>query len=234
MCPIPSDVTGRLSVSGQQAPQRADAARNRERILAAARAALTAADDINAVTMQSVAQQASIGQGTLYRHFPTREDLVLAVYHADVERLIATAAELSASHPPREAMRRWLVELAALRSGQARRLAGCARRSHPPGDQRAMAAPGARRRAVIARRRSTRWRATRRSRCRRLLAIAWLSLARATARRTRPATRRGRARRPHDPAWMTPVGIPEPETRRPRAQCGPGVSRMSCDITRWS
>jgi AcrR family transcriptional regulator len=63
--------------------------------------------------MHAVAQQAGVGQGTLYRHFPTREDLVLAVYHTDVERLIETAAELSAAHTPREAMRRWLVELAA-------------------------------------------------------------------------------------------------------------------------
>jgi AcrR family transcriptional regulator len=113
MCPDPSNVSGRLSVSGRPASYRADAARNRERILAAARAALTAADDINTVTMQSVARKAGVGQGTLYRHFPTREDLVLAVYRADVERLIAAAAELSAAHPPREAMRRWLVELAA-------------------------------------------------------------------------------------------------------------------------
>jgi AcrR family transcriptional regulator len=113
MCPDPSNVSGRLSVSGRPASYRADAARNRERILAAARAALAAADDINTVTMQSVARKAGVGQGTLYRHFPTREDLVLAVYRADVERLIAAAAELSAAHPPREAMRRWLVELAA-------------------------------------------------------------------------------------------------------------------------
>jgi AcrR family transcriptional regulator len=112
MCPVTHNI-GRLSASGQPPPQRADAARNRKRILDAARAELTAADDINAVTMQSVAQKAGVGQGTLYRHFPTRENLVLAVYHADVERLIAAAAGLSAAHPPREAMRRWLVELAA-------------------------------------------------------------------------------------------------------------------------
>jgi len=112
MCPVSSHASGRLSASGQP-PQRADAARNRERLLGAARAELTAADDISAVTMQSVAKKAGVGQGTLYRHFPTREDLVLAVYHADVERLIAAAAELSATHPPREAMRRWLTELAA-------------------------------------------------------------------------------------------------------------------------
>jgi AcrR family transcriptional regulator len=112
MCPVPSHSNGRLSASGQP-PRRADAARNRERLLDAARAELTAADDINAVTMQSVAQKAGVGQGTLYRHFPTREDLVLAVYQADVERLIAAATELSSAYPPREAMRRWLTELAA-------------------------------------------------------------------------------------------------------------------------
>ena len=112
MCPVSSHHSGQLSASGQT-PRRADAARNRERLLDAARAELTAAADINAVTMQSVARKAGVGQGTLYRHFPTREDLVLAVYQADVERLIAAAAELSAACPPREAMRRWLTELAA-------------------------------------------------------------------------------------------------------------------------
>ena len=113
MCPDNSNASGRLSVSGQPPPRRVDAARNRERILDAAWAELTAADDINAVRMQSVAEKAGVGQGTLYRHFPTREDLMLAVYHADVERLIAAATEISAAHPPREAMRRWLAELAA-------------------------------------------------------------------------------------------------------------------------
>jgi AcrR family transcriptional regulator len=63
--------------------------------------------------MRSVAQEAGVGQGTLYRHFPTREDLVLAVYYTDVECLLAAAVELSAAHAPREAMRRWLIELAA-------------------------------------------------------------------------------------------------------------------------
>jgi AcrR family transcriptional regulator len=114
MCPVPTaHLSGQLSASERPSPRRADAARNRERILDAARTALTAAEDIDAVTMHSVAQKAGVGQGTLYRHFPTREDLVLAVYHTDVERLIAAAAELSAKHPPREAMRRWLAELAA-------------------------------------------------------------------------------------------------------------------------
>jgi AcrR family transcriptional regulator len=113
MCPSPVDVSGRVSASGPPLRRRADAARNRELILDVARVELTAADDINAVTMRSIAQKAGVGQGTLYRHFPTWEDLVLAVYHADVERLVAAAAELTAAHPPREAMRRWLAELAA-------------------------------------------------------------------------------------------------------------------------
>lgn len=114
MCPgNADDVSGQLSGSDRLTFRRADAARNRERILDVARRALTAAEDIDAVTMHAVAQQAGVGQGTLYRHFPTREDLVLAVYHTDVERLIAAAGDLSAAHPPREAMRRWLAELAA-------------------------------------------------------------------------------------------------------------------------
>jgi AcrR family transcriptional regulator len=114
MCPLPIDhVSGQLSASRGRSPRRADAARNRQRILDAARTALTAANDLDAVTMHSIARDAGVGQGTLYRHFPTREDLVLAVYHADVERLIAAAAKLSAGHPPREAMRHWLTELAA-------------------------------------------------------------------------------------------------------------------------
>ena len=114
MCPVNADdVSGQLSGSDRLTFRRADAARNRERILDVARRALTAAEDIDAVTMHAVAQQAGVGQGTLYRHFPTREDLVLAVYHTDVERLIAAAGDLSAAHPPREAMRRWLAELAA-------------------------------------------------------------------------------------------------------------------------
>jgi AcrR family transcriptional regulator len=114
MCPVLSDdVSRQLSASGPRARRRADAARNRARILDAARTALSAADHIDVVTMQSIAQAAGVGQGTLYRHFPTREDLVLAVYYTDVERLVAAAAELAAEHPPREAMRRWLAELAA-------------------------------------------------------------------------------------------------------------------------
>ena len=59
-------------------------------------------------SMRAVAQEAGVGIATLYRHFPTRESLVDAVYRDQVERLTAGAAELLARHPPTEALRRWM------------------------------------------------------------------------------------------------------------------------------
>jgi AcrR family transcriptional regulator len=73
--------------------------------------------------MQSIAKRAGIGQGTLYRHFPTREALVLEVHRHDVAELVDAAPALLAEHPPRQALRRWLDRLA--RYGQIKRgLAG--------------------------------------------------------------------------------------------------------------
>ncbi len=62
--------------------------------------------------MQSIAKRAGIGQGTLYRHFPTRESLVLEVHRHDVAELVDAAPALLAEHPPREALRLWLDRLA--------------------------------------------------------------------------------------------------------------------------
>jgi AcrR family transcriptional regulator len=87
---------------------RSDARENRERILAAAREAF--AED-GRTSMNQVAQQAGVGAGTLYRNFPTRESLVLAVYHHEVERIIATVPGLLAELPPREALRHWTTGL---------------------------------------------------------------------------------------------------------------------------
>jgi AcrR family transcriptional regulator len=98
---------------------RSDAVRTRRRLLDAARAALERADDIDQVTMHGIARAAGVGQGTIYRHFPSREDLLLAVYHVDVERLVATAPALLAAHPPREALRRWVDQLVSY--GQVKR-----------------------------------------------------------------------------------------------------------------
>lgn len=100
--------------------RRADAELNRSRILDAARASLAESGD---ASMQSIAKRAGIGQGTLYRHFPTREALVLEVHRHDVAELVDAAPALLAEHPPRQALRQWLDRLA--RYGQIKRgLAG--------------------------------------------------------------------------------------------------------------
>jgi AcrR family transcriptional regulator len=59
--------------------------------------------------LDDVAKQAGVGAGTLYRHFPTREALLEAVYHAEVEKLAAAQRELSAKLPPVEALRAWML-----------------------------------------------------------------------------------------------------------------------------
>lgn len=86
---------------------RSDAARNRERILAVAREAF--ARDGAAASLDNIAKQAQVGSGTLYRHFPTRDHLVEAVYRADTEELAAAAERLSRSHPPLDALRTWML-----------------------------------------------------------------------------------------------------------------------------
>jgi AcrR family transcriptional regulator len=85
---------------------RADASRNRDALLwAATRAFATAEAE---PSMRAIAREAGVGIATLYRHFPTRESLVDAVYHDQVERLTVGASELLGQLPPAEAMRRWM------------------------------------------------------------------------------------------------------------------------------
>jgi AcrR family transcriptional regulator len=86
---------------------RTDAQRNRARILEAAKAAFTrsGAD----ASLDDIAKQAGVGPGTLYRHFPTRDALIEAVYRTEVERLAAAQRELSANLPPIEALRAWMM-----------------------------------------------------------------------------------------------------------------------------
>ena len=62
--------------------------------------------------LNAIARQAGVGQGTLYRHFPTREDLLAEVYREDVEELVAAAPALLADHPPLDALARWLDRVA--------------------------------------------------------------------------------------------------------------------------
>lgn len=59
--------------------------------------------------MEEVARSAGVGIGTLYRHFPTRPELLLEVYRGEIARLCEEAAMLAASEPPLEALRRWLL-----------------------------------------------------------------------------------------------------------------------------
>lgn len=88
---------------------RADAQQNRARIVEVARTALAASSD---ASLNTIAKLAGIGPGTLYRHFPNREALVLAVYRHDVRELVDAAPALLAAHPPFEALRLWFDRLA--------------------------------------------------------------------------------------------------------------------------
>jgi AcrR family transcriptional regulator len=86
---------------------RADARRNRERLLAAAAAAFGASDGAP-VSLESIAREAGVGIGTLYRHFPTRDALVEAVYRSELAEVTAAAEQLLKRHPPKVALRRWM------------------------------------------------------------------------------------------------------------------------------
>lgn len=91
-------------------PARADARRNRDRLLEVAAAAFAAGDA--SVSLESVARDAGVGIGTLYRHFPSREALVEAVYRAELAEVSAAADALLERHPPAIALRRWMARYA--------------------------------------------------------------------------------------------------------------------------
>ncbi|MFC1405655.1 MULTISPECIES: TetR/AcrR family transcriptional regulator [Streptacidiphilus] len=86
--------------------RRADATRNRDQLLAAAGRAFIASD--TEPSMRAIAREAGVGIATLYRHFPTREDLVEAIYRDQVSGLTAGARELLAQYPAPVALRRWM------------------------------------------------------------------------------------------------------------------------------
>ncbi|MEU6207733.1 helix-turn-helix domain-containing protein [Micromonospora musae] len=90
-------------------PLRADARRNRESLLTAAREAFLAGDADAHV--EEIARRAGVAVGTLYRHFETRDALVEAVYRQEVDELCAAPAQLLAQHTPDEALRRFLLLL---------------------------------------------------------------------------------------------------------------------------
>jgi len=86
---------------------RSDGLRNRERILEVAKEAFTrwGAD----TSLEDIAKQAGVGVGTLYRHFPAREELLQAVYRSELEKLAAVGRKLAEEMPPIEALRAWLL-----------------------------------------------------------------------------------------------------------------------------
>jgi AcrR family transcriptional regulator len=103
---------------------RADAVRNRERVLEAAKAVFSAGGP--EASLEAVAKRAGVGIGTLYRHFPTREALFEAVYRREVEQLGELAEQLKGAKDPVGALRRWLhsnVEFVATKKGMSAALA---------------------------------------------------------------------------------------------------------------
>lgn len=104
-----SPATGRNAAAPDR-PARADARRNRERLLAAAREAFAATPD--GVPLDAIARAAGVGIGTLYRHFPTREALVEALYAAELDEVVASAPALLAELEPSAALRAWMTRYA--------------------------------------------------------------------------------------------------------------------------
>ena len=99
-------------------PLRADAQRNRDKLIETATTAFT--DEGSDVALEEIARRADVGIGTLYRHFPTREALVVAVYRKQIDDLEKLAHDLPSAHAPADALRLWMqgfVEYGAVKRG---------------------------------------------------------------------------------------------------------------------
>lgn len=86
---------------------RQDALHNRERILDTAKQAFTRYGA--GASLDDIAKQAAVGAGTLYRHFPTRDSLIEAVYRSEVEKLTAAGRSFAETMPPIDALRAWML-----------------------------------------------------------------------------------------------------------------------------
>ncbi len=93
-------------------PLRADARRNRDRLLDVASAAF-AEHGVDA-SLEEIARQAGVGIGTLYRHYPSRDALVEAVFRRSVDELVDSAGDLLESMPPEQALGEWMRRFVAL------------------------------------------------------------------------------------------------------------------------
>ena len=94
-------------VQSSRRKSRADAQRNRERILEVAKESFARRG--GDARLDDIAKQAGVGPGTLYRHFPTREALIEAVYRAEVEKLAGAQQRLALELPPIAALRAWML-----------------------------------------------------------------------------------------------------------------------------
>ena len=104
-------------------PLRADAQRNRDRLLEVAVRAFSQGGP--EVPLETIAKEAGVGIGTLYRHFPTREALVDAAYRSELAKLCDSAADLLDSSPPDRALRSWMdhfIDYMATKQGMAEAL----------------------------------------------------------------------------------------------------------------
>jgi AcrR family transcriptional regulator len=88
-------------------PLRADARRNRDALLEHASAAF--AEHGVEASLEDIARRTGVGIGTLYRHFPTRDALVVAAYRHGVEQLCKAATDLAAANPPDIALEQWML-----------------------------------------------------------------------------------------------------------------------------
>jgi AcrR family transcriptional regulator len=93
--------------TGSVSPRRADTRRNHERILTVAAESLARSGEIS---FNAIAKQAEVGVGTVYRHFPTPETLILAVYQREVRHLVDVVPRLLEIHTPEQAFRIWTTD----------------------------------------------------------------------------------------------------------------------------
>jgi AcrR family transcriptional regulator len=99
----------RSSSASPKRERRADAEKNRSAILEHAYQVLTSGDEWS---LNSIAKGAGVGNATLYRHFANRDELVLAVYELEVDRVANSAEQLLTELPPMQALEAWVGELA--------------------------------------------------------------------------------------------------------------------------
>ncbi|MEV7548304.1 TetR/AcrR family transcriptional regulator [Amycolatopsis sp. NPDC089917] len=127
--------------TGSVNPRRADTRRNHERILATAAKSLAGSGELS---FNAIAKQAEVGVGTVYRHFPTPEALILAVYEREVRQLVDIVPILLEKHAPEQAFRTWATDHLAhymmTKRGlaDALRAAGSSRSELPAGAYEAM------------------------------------------------------------------------------------------------